>query len=243
MLLFQLCEMRVNRHPNPPFLIAAPVIFGQTSHQAAVCHVGPQSRVCLTTGKQVYADLCEVLYSQHTRSQTSMFGRVVLVVEAMNHREVRSCLIDGEAVCCDEKGGAAFQLLRHRRNEPRVPLRLRPAGAERHGPTPRTHRSAQGDTGQHPAEEPARRAAKRAPGARLRPDGLPARPQDGPGGVPSDLATFRIPVPFAKLFSHLAFSPSVFAKSPQSRLERQCRLVSVSGAQLCRRRRGPVICR
>jgi hypothetical protein len=120
MLLFQLCEMRVNRHPNPPFLIAAPVIFGQTSHQAAVCHVGPQSRVCLTTGKQVYADLCEVLYSQHTRSQTSMFGRVVLVVEAMNHREVRSCLIDGEAVCCDEKGGAAFQLLRHRRNEPRA---------------------------------------------------------------------------------------------------------------------------
>src|SRR4029079_11800811 len=49
-----------------------------------------------------------------------MFGRVVLVVEAMNHREVRSCLIDGEAVCCDEKGGAAFQLLRHRRNEPRA---------------------------------------------------------------------------------------------------------------------------
>ena len=28
MLLFQLCEMRVNRHPNPPFLIAATVIFG-----------------------------------------------------------------------------------------------------------------------------------------------------------------------------------------------------------------------
>ena len=49
-----------------------------------------------------------------------MFGRVVLVVEAVNHREVRSCLIDGEVVCCDEKGGAAFQLLRHRRNEPRA---------------------------------------------------------------------------------------------------------------------------
>ena len=49
-----------------------------------------------------------------------MFGRVILVVEAVNHREVRSCLIDGEVVCCDEKGGAAFQLLRHRRNEPRA---------------------------------------------------------------------------------------------------------------------------
>ena len=150
-----------------------------------------------------------------------MFGRVVLVVEAMNHREVRSCLIDGEAVCCDEKGGAAFQLLRHRRNEPRAflyvfdLLELNGTGLRR-----------------EPIEVPKATAGEH-----------PARPQDGPGGVPSDLATFRIPVPFAKLFSHLAFSPSVFAKSPQSRLERQCRLVSVSGAQLCRRRRGPVICR
>ena len=38
----------------------------------------------------------------------------------MNHLTVRSCLIDGEVVCCDEKGVAAFQLLRHRRNEPRA---------------------------------------------------------------------------------------------------------------------------
>jgi hypothetical protein len=29
-------------------------------------------------------------------------------------------LIDGEVVCGDEKGVAAFQLLRHRRNEPRA---------------------------------------------------------------------------------------------------------------------------
>jgi bifunctional non-homologous end joining protein LigD len=39
------------------------------------------------------------------------------VVEAVNHLKVRSCLIDGEVVRCDEKGVAAFQLLRHRRNE------------------------------------------------------------------------------------------------------------------------------
>ena len=70
MLLFQLCEMRVNRRPNPPFLMRPGSSLDQTSHQAAVCHVGPQSRVCLTTGKQVYADLCEVLHCQHTRSQT-----------------------------------------------------------------------------------------------------------------------------------------------------------------------------
>jgi bifunctional non-homologous end joining protein LigD len=41
-----------------------------------------------------------------------------LVVEAVNHLKVRSCLIDGEVVCCDERGVAAFHVLRHRRNEP-----------------------------------------------------------------------------------------------------------------------------
>jgi hypothetical protein len=49
-----------------------------------------------------------------------MFVRVSLVVKAVNHLKVRSCLIDGEVVCCDEKGVAAFQLLRHRRNDPQA---------------------------------------------------------------------------------------------------------------------------
>ena len=40
-----------------------------------------------------------------------------LIVEAVNHLKVRSCLIDGEAVCCDERGLATFQLLRHRKTE------------------------------------------------------------------------------------------------------------------------------
>jgi hypothetical protein len=42
-----------------------------------------------------------------------------LWLEAVNLK-VRSCLIDGEVVSCDEKGVAAFQLLRHRRNERRA---------------------------------------------------------------------------------------------------------------------------
>jgi bifunctional non-homologous end joining protein LigD len=41
-----------------------------------------------------------------------------LVVEAVNHLKVRSCLIDGEVVCCDERGVAAFHVLRVRQNEP-----------------------------------------------------------------------------------------------------------------------------
>ena len=47
-----------------------------------------------------------------------MTGRTA--VEAVNHLKVRSRLIDGEVVCCDERGVAAFQLLRHRRNEPKA---------------------------------------------------------------------------------------------------------------------------
>ena len=47
-------------------------------------------------------------------------ARFPLIVEAVNHLKVRSCLIDGEVVCCDERGVATFQSLRHRRNEPQA---------------------------------------------------------------------------------------------------------------------------
>jgi len=53
-----------------------------------------------------------------TRRGNDWSDRFPLVVEAVNHLKVRSCLIDGEVACCDDKGVASFQLLRHRRNEP-----------------------------------------------------------------------------------------------------------------------------
>ena len=40
MLLFQLCEMRVNRHPNPPFLIAAPVILDKRATRQQFATLG-----------------------------------------------------------------------------------------------------------------------------------------------------------------------------------------------------------
>ena len=52
-----------------------------------------------------------------TRRGNDWSDRFPLVIEAVNHLKVRSCLIDGEVVCCDEKGLTSFQLLRHRRNE------------------------------------------------------------------------------------------------------------------------------
>jgi ATP-dependent DNA ligase len=56
-----------------------------------------------------------------TRGGHDWSARYPLVVEAVNHLfKVRSCLLDGEMVCCDEKGVTSFQLFRHRRNEPQA---------------------------------------------------------------------------------------------------------------------------
>ena len=55
-----------------------------------------------------------------TRRGNDWTTRFPLVAEAVNHLKVRSCLIDGEVVCCDERGVAAFHVLRHRRNEPQA---------------------------------------------------------------------------------------------------------------------------
>jgi bifunctional non-homologous end joining protein LigD len=52
-----------------------------------------------------------------TRRGNDWSDRFPLVVEAVNHLKVRSCLINGEVVCCDERGLARFEVLRRRRNE------------------------------------------------------------------------------------------------------------------------------
>jgi ATP-dependent DNA ligase len=54
------------------------------------------------------------LFTQKADDWTTRFP---LIVEAVNHLKVRSCLIDGEAVCCNEKGLTIFQVLRRRQNE------------------------------------------------------------------------------------------------------------------------------
>src|SRR3954464_12943039 len=49
-----------------------------------------------------------------TRNGNDWSSRFPLVVEAVNHLKVRSCLIDGKVVCCDERG---LSMLRQRRKE------------------------------------------------------------------------------------------------------------------------------
>jgi bifunctional non-homologous end joining protein LigD len=42
------------------------------------------------------------------------------VLEAVTHLKVRSCLIDGEVVCCDESGVSSFDRIRYRRHDASV---------------------------------------------------------------------------------------------------------------------------
>jgi bifunctional non-homologous end joining protein LigD len=61
-----------------------------------------------------------------------------LIVEAVNHLTVTTCLIDGEAVACDDNGMAVFERLVA--SAACLPLRPRAAGAERQGLEARAHR-------------------------------------------------------------------------------------------------------
>ena len=44
-----------------------------------------------------------------TRRGNDWSNRFPLIVEAVNHLKVRSCLIDGEVVCCDEREWPPFK--------------------------------------------------------------------------------------------------------------------------------------
>ena len=55
-----------------------------------------------------------------TRNGHDWASRYPLIVRAVNKLKVRSCLIDGEAVCCNERGVSSFDKLRHRSHDPEV---------------------------------------------------------------------------------------------------------------------------
>ena len=55
-----------------------------------------------------------------TRNGNDWTPRYPLIVEAVNRLKLRSCLIDGEAVACDDNGLAVFERLRRERSGRRV---------------------------------------------------------------------------------------------------------------------------
>src|SRR5262249_58601096 len=104
------------------------------------------------------------------------------IVETAAGLKMRSCLIDGEAVCCDENGLAVFALLRYRERPAEIFLyAFDLLELDGQGSTARAARDPQGDAGEPATLLRARATARRAPRARRR-GRLPPRPPARPRG-------------------------------------------------------------
>jgi bifunctional non-homologous end joining protein LigD len=56
----------------------------------------------------------------YSRPGNDLTDRFPLIVEALARLQSRSCIIDGEAVACDENGVASFDRVRYRRHDGKV---------------------------------------------------------------------------------------------------------------------------
>jgi ATP dependent DNA ligase domain len=56
----------------------------------------------------------------YSRPGNDLTDRFPLIVEALVRLRSRSCIIDGEAVCCDDNGMPSFDRIRYRRNDGNV---------------------------------------------------------------------------------------------------------------------------
>jgi bifunctional non-homologous end joining protein LigD len=56
----------------------------------------------------------------YSRPGNDFTRRFPLIVETLARLRSRSCIIDGEAVACDDNGVASFDLIRHHRHNDRV---------------------------------------------------------------------------------------------------------------------------
>jgi bifunctional non-homologous end joining protein LigD len=56
----------------------------------------------------------------YSRPGNDLTERFPLIVEALARLRSRSCIIDGEAVCCDDHGRPSFDRIRYRRHDASV---------------------------------------------------------------------------------------------------------------------------
>jgi bifunctional non-homologous end joining protein LigD len=68
-------------------------------------------------GYRIMAQRADGRVRLRTRKGTNFASRFPQIVAAVTLLPVRSCLIDGEAVVCDESGLAVFELIRGYRND------------------------------------------------------------------------------------------------------------------------------
>jgi bifunctional non-homologous end joining protein LigD len=59
----------------------------------------------------------------YSRPGNDLTDRFPLIVEAMTRLRSRSCIIDGEAVCCDDDGRPSFDRIRYRNAKRLISLR------------------------------------------------------------------------------------------------------------------------
>jgi ATP-dependent DNA ligase len=96
-----------------------------------------------------------------TRNGNDWAPHYPLIFEAVNRLKVRSCLIDGEAACCDNDGVPNVpEAAAAPRRPARVPIRVRSARAQRQGPAARAARGTQGRACPPPDQGNARPAAQ-----------------------------------------------------------------------------------
>jgi len=97
-----------------------------------------------------------------TRNGRDWSPRYPLIIEVVKALKVRSCLVDGEAVACNEIGLAVFERLRQERHGRHVFLYAFDLLGWQ-GPSTRTYRGTQGDAGQSLAVMRAGRASEPTP--------------------------------------------------------------------------------
>ena len=56
----------------------------------------------------------------YSRPDNDLTGRFPLIVETLANLRTRSCIIDGEAVACDDNGLPVFDRIRYRRHDGKV---------------------------------------------------------------------------------------------------------------------------
>jgi bifunctional non-homologous end joining protein LigD len=54
----------------------------------------------------------------YSRPGNDLTDRFPMIVEALARLRSRSCILDGEAVCCDDDGRPSFDRIRYRRQRP-----------------------------------------------------------------------------------------------------------------------------
>jgi len=104
-VLFRPASLRRASQPKP--ISCRPAACGCTRSSTTVFGLSPGR-----TARE-----CDSLYSRPGKDLTRRFP---LIVETLARLRSRSCIIDGEAVACDDNGVASFDLVRHHRHNDRA---------------------------------------------------------------------------------------------------------------------------